>query len=318
MPADFAFIIPIVHPDGKNVEDYGVVEDLLFLTTTSLLAQTHANIAVVVVLHRMPAWANDKVDPRLHFLLLPEHPLCAVNTWPVGEDKGLKYFLALEYARRLGCRAVMPMDGDDFVDISLVRTVLAQEPTNEVLLITQGWFLALGNDEGPVQIDAAFENVRFHESSGSCRVFWMEPLVELLTEVTDTPPDTLQHPDGTVTDEAIVWANAKPGHRQERLGLLQMLGTHVRQSEMFTPRPLKGPLAAKGCGHGNHDGPRAGGIHWTKLVGVRRRAKVMARLGLPLDRRGSVRPVRTLVRAAVWTVRTRWKLLRDGPGPLVF
>jgi hypothetical protein len=315
---DFAFLIPIVHPSGRHVHDYAVVEELLQLTTTSLLAQTHRDVAVVVVAHRLPGWAAE-ADPRLHFLILPDHPLVAPNTFAVGEDKGLKYLLAFEYARRLGCRAVMPMDGDDFMDVHLVEHVLATPPTDEVLLVTRGWFIAMGNDHGRVEVDAVFENIHFHGACGSCRVFWSDPLAEKVAEVTTAPPEVLVDADTrTVTPDAITWAAAVPGHRGERLGLLQVLGTHTRQGHLFTAKPLPGPWAAKGCGHGNHDGVRAGGINWKKVVAVRRRRAVLARLGLPADRRSATRPYPLLLQGLGWSLAVRVARRVRGPRPIRF
>lgn len=58
--------------------------------------------------------------------------------------------------------------------------------------------------------------------------------------------------------------SGEPGPAHE---LVHALGRHVKQERVFKLSPFAILGAAKGCGHCNHDGPRAGALHEDKVVG---------------------------------------------------
>lgn len=45
-----------------------------------------------------------------------------------------------------------------------------------------------------------------------------------------------------------------------------LLGQHVHHWPPFQLAEYPTLGAAKGCGHGNHDGPRRGAVHWERVV----------------------------------------------------
>src|SRR6185503_9681449 len=67
------------------------------------------------------------------------------------------------------------------------------------------------------------------------------------------------------------WLYSRTMGKQNEQGpaydLVHALGRHIRQERVFRLFPLAILGAAKGCGHGNHDGPRGGALREDKAVG---------------------------------------------------
>lgn len=69
--------------------------------------------------------------------------------------------------------------------------------------------------------------------------------------------------------------------RGDESGFIRILGRHTRQSEHFHFRLLDQPLAAKSCGHGNHDSGYKGDIvHWGRIERLVDPDEALARFGL--------------------------------------
>jgi hypothetical protein len=66
----------------------------------------------------------------------------------------------------------------------------------------------------------------------------------------------------------IRWLREKTrrGHEDED-GIVNILGRHKYQEGHFDFQPIHLLGAAKGCGHGNHDGPKQGKIHRRHVIG---------------------------------------------------
>jgi len=288
-PASVAFVIPVVHPEGAKVDDYRVVEAILRETVTSLLAQQRVRPHVVVVCHRRPSWSVDL--PEVRFLLL-DHPAFAANRNVVQVDKGLKYAIGIAYALAAWDPAlVMPMDDDDFVrrDASahVLRSLREGDGTEDAGLLTRGYHVVLrpGRDGRGFDVRAVFEVRQFHTTCGSCRMFHGDRLRALLfdalPELVGFGATDIADAEGVVRRDFLdaFLAVAEP-LAPDHDGILNILGRHVEQ-ERLELLPLDAlPLVAKGCGHGNHDGPRAGEVHWHQIRSVRRTRRFLERFGL--------------------------------------
>lgn len=271
---DLTFVLPLVHPDGEKVDEYGVVEAILRETLTSLTHQQGAEIRVVVVCHKAPAWRDD-FALQVTFLTIGDHPGFAANHNHVQVDKGMKYVLGTWYALQHHAPAlVMLMDGDDFVRADLSRTLLDRPdptPFDDGFLLATGYHAALRPAAGGFLLEAALNVKDFNDTCGSCRVFRAQSLRKSILafqpDLAGLKPGEMAGTDGTLRKNFIdrVTTAAEP-LRNDQDGLIRVLGRHVRQKKHFDFARVTEALVAKGCGHGNHDGPKAGEIHWHKVT----------------------------------------------------
>ncbi|WP_062946298.1 glycosyltransferase family A protein [Shimia sp. SK013] len=266
-----SFIIPVVHPSGGNIKDYNAVEWLLKQTIRSCLSQSHDDISVIVMCHKIPAW-GDAMGSKVTFVLLGDGPEWTENVLDVREDKGKKHLLGAHLAlTNHRARAVMFLDGDDLVRRDFAQQALsAMGQSDEGLVVTRGFHAALQTNGAGFSLTAALRIDEFHHTCGSCRIFLAEMLADRINRWW---PDFLSLPlfDDTATlytpDFARFLDKAKNSAENE-FGLLRVLGRHAAQSMVAELTPWRSPLVAKGCGHGNHDGPRKGDVHWKRCVGA--------------------------------------------------
>ncbi|TCL09417.1 hypothetical protein BXY66_1464 [Shimia isoporae] len=271
----FAFVIPVVHPSGKKLIDYNAVERILQQTVRSCLLQSETNVAVVVVCHRVPDWA-DNLDLRVHFLVLGDDREWTASPLDVREDKGAKHVLGAQFAlSQLNASSVMFLDGDDFVRSDLVSTVGNRlGSVNDGVVISSGLHAALKRTDKGFSLDAAIRVFGFHNTCGSCRVFrgavladrmrrWMSDIFELTFF---EQAEAFGSFSNRAADMRAFFDQIERTGNNE-FGLIRCLGRHAARSMIAELDNLSEPLVAKGCGHGNHDGPRKGEVHWNKCIG---------------------------------------------------
>ncbi|WP_299410242.1 glycosyltransferase family A protein [uncultured Roseobacter sp.] len=279
------FVLPLVHPQGGKVENYAVVEMILRETLTSLTAQHGPRPHVVVVCHQAPDWAGDFAD-HVTFLVIPEHPGFAAGRNHVQVDKGMKYVLGTWVALMEPAPDwIMLMDGDDFVHRDLLVHLQGQEVAEDGFLLAGGYHAALRPASTGFQLEAALKVNTFNDTCGSCRVFRASTLKDRIAAfqpaLAALTPDQLADDQG-VLDKGFVdlVVAATDPLREDQDGLIRVLGRHVRQKDHFNFIRVTEALVAKGCGHGNHDGPKAGEIHWHKVTAVTAPGQFLRDFGL--------------------------------------
>lgn len=286
--ARFAFVIPAVHPRHASVADYATIDRVLRLTVSSMLAQAHVDTSIVVVCHVAPPWSETCSD-RVHFLVLEDHPGFAPGRNKIPIDKGMKHLIGSLYAlHMLRASHVMPADHDDFVDSDLARFITG---TNAPARGSDGWIFSRGyqavlrSTETGIELNGAFRVAGFDLACGTCRVFHARALAEHIARfdpersilATDLRPERCQPVPAKLIDRVVELTD---GVRDEPLSFPLVFGRHHTQSPFFGLKEVRVPLVAKGCGHGNHAGPRKGAIHWRRIRGVVRLARFAARFGL--------------------------------------
>lgn len=295
----FAFVMPVVHPDGPKINDYKSVEAVLELTVRSLLRQSHSDVHVVVVCHRAPEWATE-LGKRVHFLTLGNLDGFEPNRSDVQIDKGMKYLIGSAFALdRLKATHVMLTDADDFAQVELVETLSgpgAPPPGRDGWIVTRGYHAALRKTQAGFQLLGTFPVREFDRSCGSCRIFLGASLEHQIAGVSEgilrlaeamSPSDVTQ-PVPLALASHVVEITLPVADQPD--SLQRLLGRHVRQAPFLDLARVAKPLMAKGCGHGNHDGPRKGEIHWDRVTGVADSRRFAETFGLD-DMRGiSVRP----------------------------
>lgn len=265
------FVIPLVHPNGKKVSDYNAVESILKHTIRSCLRQTHQNISVIVVCHKTPEWAAG-LDARVSFVVLNDGPEWTAADLEVCEDKGAKHLLGAQIAlTKHHAHAVMFLDGDDFLHKDFARLALAALPKNgDGLVVTRGFHAALQPNGAGFALNAALQVDEFQHTCGSCRVFAADVLADRMTRWW---PHVLT--TNLVSDASTVLADgyaqfqaAVADTKGNEFGAVRILGRHAPRSMLAELTSWAVPVVAKGCGHGNHDGPRKGEVHWNRSVGA--------------------------------------------------
>lgn len=297
-PRSLTFLIPIAHPERSTTGSYDTVEAILRQTIHSLTRVRDAEVRVVVVCHRAPDWQGD-CPGSVTFLTLGDHPGFAANQHlrlrdfaanerQLSRDKGRKYMAGLLWAMAdHNPDLVMPMDGDDFVRGDIASVAFDQLPLAEGrhgMHMLTGYELALRPRPGGFEVNAAFRIQSFHQACGSCRIFDRDrlwPLVEA-----QCPPALLSAPvadpdgrlDRAFLDRLVDFAET--AGEEDPHNVLEVIGRHIAQAALFSLAPLHVPVAAKGCGHGNHVGQRRGEIHWRRILAAEPIDRVRAAFGL--------------------------------------
>ncbi len=285
----FAIIVPIVHPNGPKISDYNVVTRILRESVRSYLSQRHANTIVIVVCHEVPHWAEE-VGERVKFINIGDHPTFGVGRNDVQTDKGLKYALGCLYAINVqGASLIMLGDGDDFVASNLASTAFSHLSLGmDGLIVTRGLNLLLKPANGQFDLYAAYKVFDFDKTCGTCRIIPADTLIdrfqrwngEFLT-ISGSFEKQGQRNEIRVDRSLLSWLGelAEPIKHDEN-GIIRILGRHARLSAAFELTPLPEALVAKGCGHGNHDGPKKGEIHWNRVTGMKNRKNLLHEFGL--------------------------------------
>lgn len=295
----FAFVIPVVNPNSAKISSYQTVESVLRETVQSLLQQTYGDTIVVVVCHRIPEWAASLSD-RVRFLDVGDHVTFLPNRNHVRIDKRMKYAIgSLQAIAVDDARFVMLSDADDSVrrDLAeMVRRSHTGRPESDGFLITRGVHAQIDWSRQWPAIEGTFEVVRFNKTCGSCRVFDAGSLLAALQTLDQGFMDfacDLGTPDsrGVTTPSSALLDHidrlTDPIRHDER-GIVRVLGRHTRQRDFFRFTILDEPLAAKGCGHRNHDGRRHGEVHWKRITGFVNPQKFIDDFGLASNGRFDV------------------------------
>lgn len=317
-PSRLAFVLPVINPLAAKVSDYQVVQRMLREAVRSLTSQTHQDVVVVLVCHGVPAGMAG-IDERVHIIDVGDHPAFAPNRNHVRVDKGMKYALGCLYAiGRQQAGLVMLGDADDFVRIDLAQRLIALLPDTggaDGFLIRRGLELLVRPDADGFSLCAAFEIDAFNRGCGTCRIFragsletglrQLDPgFFERVSSLLNGTNDGVLRPTGELLDYIEQLTNPI---REDESGFIRILGRHTRQAEHFRFRTLDEPLAAKSCGHGNHDSGYKGDIvHWGRINRLVDLDEVLARFGLASSQAIRIDPdTAALRRARRWITANR-------------
>lgn len=274
----FAFLIPVVNPGGSKITDYGVIERALKETLRSYTSQSYGDVVVIVVCHRLPAWAAE-FRARVRFIVLGEPAAgpFAPNATDVEIDKGMKYTLGAIQALVVEQAAfVMPVDGDDFLRTDLAEHVFGRDlGSHDGFLVCEGYNALVRVKGQGFEIAQTFRVHDFDRTCGTCRIFSRRALTRAVDRLDSgllaLADRLVPGEDGQVIRPAPelverLWQATEPA-TSDYWGTIRLLGRHIRQGGAFDLEPLTEPLAGKACGHGNHDGPSSGGVRWSIVQG---------------------------------------------------
>ena len=191
------------------------------------------------------------------------------------------------------------MDADDYVNITLARNLIWRSRFSRGIdgyMVKKGLHVNLRiTSEYAIKYEAAYQIKGFDQSCGSCRIFKAEALVRKLKAIAPNIieqfsqwPAKVADSSITVPVEPITWLSdiSKSTYLTED-SMVNILGRHIHQKDYFRFSKLSLIGAAKGCGHGNHDGPRQGEIHQDKLMGEFPLAKFYREFGVGIPVRGA-------------------------------
>ena len=288
----FCFVIALRNPRDAKVSDWPAVEAVLRKTVESLLAQTFSDVNVIIVRHGSPPWAAS-VDERVRFLDVSGNSVFLPDALYTKLDRFLRWSIGALYAKAV-CAAdfIMLMDADDFVNTKLAETVYRLLPSlgrRDGYIVDQGVHTVLHVDKNHgVHFRKSYIVNKFNRSCGSCRIFRTQALFEKLRRISPDIDElfsqwpaadekqTVAVPESQVD---LLWRLTEGGHRDPD-GVVHLIGRHTDQTEAFDFMPLDLPAAAKGCGHGNHQGSRGGGVHWKKVMEKMSQSDFLSAFGL--------------------------------------
>ena len=314
-----SFVLPIIHPENRRVKDYGRTLLALRATLDTLVRQTHRDISVVVCCHRLPPW-HARVDPRVHFLLMEDHPelpfqeFTAYDNEASEVDKGIKLAAGFAYAHdRLGADYVMLMDADDFAHVDLARRIhrgdlpdMGRDGWN----VTRGYNLEIETKSEVLRLRTAYEVKGFHRNCGSCRIFSAAALNALFGQIAPSfgpLRDQIPHQSrGRVKTEVIEAILSDVRANTSQNAPFMVFAYHKRQERLFDLADVDLRLMAKGCGHSNHSGQSE--IFWYRVVRQHPVEALMQGFGMQdsaLMRASPdpMRPLKTQLRSAMGKVR---------------
>lgn len=278
----FVLVIPVRNPQDQKVIDYSCIEAILHETVRSLTQQSYSHTHIVIVCHKIPSWGGT-IGNNVTFLNVSNIPAFPANKNPVRVDKGLKYIIGILYAKNnLNPDLIMPMDADDYVNVKLASKLVKKDKFNRFNSNRDGYILKKGLHvnlqiaaDYSVNYEVAYLVEEFDRTCGSCRVFKTDALMKSI-ETIDVDiasrfsywPLRSQNASVTVPAEPVMWLSdiSQPHYLSEN-NIVNILGRHIKQSPYFKLAPLNFVGAAKGCGHGNHDGPKQGEVHMDKIIG---------------------------------------------------
>lgn len=279
-PARFSIVIPMVHPNHANVNDYSALDARLELTVASIDHQSHSTVRTVVLGHRAPEWDLGRYGNLLYIDLGASRTLAGQLSTP--HDKGVKMLLGALLDRRLAdCDVVVTADADDFLHEEVAANTaryLRDHPSSNGIKWTRGYDLLVSGDEprSTTLIDA-YEVGAFDRICGTSRAIRMNALIDsmptaagvldpvakaMTTHLTAHPYGLYVPPSDLLTQLDVAVSSLS----EVALSEIEHLGKHVTPHFNLDPHPMIG--AGKTCGHGQHDGYRGGSIHWQA---VRRR-----------------------------------------------
>lgn len=289
----FVFVIPVRNPDDKQVQNYETIELLLKNTISSLCNQRYGSVQIIVVCHRIPEYASQLSD-NVTFLDISDSSVFSTGRNPVRVDKGLKYIIGILYAEQhFKPDFIMPLDADDFVHRDLVEHVVSLRPSSDNnidgYMLQKGVHALLEVEQGKaIRLNQAFHIRDFNLTCGSCRVFIFSRLISRL--ITDYPalhthftywPERDENKSVIIPGDSIKALDSTTCYQyNHESSLVNALGRHMTQQLNFVFTLLDYAGAAKGCGHGNHDGPLQGSVHEKRIIGVYPIRKFLVDFGL--------------------------------------
>jgi len=275
----FTFVICLRNPLDKAVNNYALLEDLLKMTVASLSEQTYPNVHIVVVCHQAPQWLSEFGD-NVHILNVSGNSVFLPDANATALDKSLRWIIGAVYAlSNLNPKFIMLMDADDYVNVSLADHCfgsISDAGEYDFYLINSGVQVALHIPaDGTISFSRAFVVNQFDQTCGSCRVFMADRLRErllekvsplLLEKFSGIFPRTDSVREVVVAPDCVEWLFEASQDARKESGFFSTFGRHINQDIEFTYSALEILGAAKGCGHGNHEGHRRGGLHFERIV----------------------------------------------------
>jgi hypothetical protein len=241
--------------------------------------------------HKVPAFASQMPD-NVRFLNIGPAPLLPPSQSDVQLDKGLKYILGILWALNDGAsRFIMPCDGDDFLHRDLMRKAFSNEErlgNTDGFVVTNGVHALVEWTNERLSLLKAYKVRDFHLTCGTCRIIRVGSLQDALAPYGEKLPTlagrwkTDAAGRETVVDPKSLKTliRALEPDFDDHQAIIRLLGRHAQQFPAFRFTPLKGNLVAKGCGHGNHDGPRGGDVHWHRITGNMKNRAFIRQFGL--------------------------------------
>ncbi|MBT9314749.1 hypothetical protein [Leptothoe spongobia] len=278
----FVFILPVVHPQRSKVSNYHHVEIALKQTLESLQNQTYNDAKIIVVCCQIPSWA-DRFNQNVFFLDVSNSEIFSPDRNNTKVDKGLKYSLGILYATAIfQPRLYMLADADDYVNTQLADYALNSltgtfgNKDIDGYLVDKGLQVEVDiSSEEQLEYKAAYLIKHFNTSCGTCRVFKQESLAQKLLEIDSNifqkSKQWIPNQLGTITEvpsDLSIWLDRLCSDSYlENWHIVNVLGRHIKQDKHFNFILFPHVGAAKACGHGNHDGPREGGLNQKKIIG---------------------------------------------------
>jgi len=169
----FTFGVPLIAREAAR--DWTRVNDLLYLTLRSVLAQSDRDFRLILAGHDLPpCWrALTRDDPRFRFLQAD---------WPVerpsaaNDDSGCKKWRIKEAVWREGGGLLMYLDADDLVGRNLVETARRSIGPGQIGgVIDKGFVIDFASLYAAKLPDSRIFDGDFHHLCGSSTVARLEP-----------------------------------------------------------------------------------------------------------------------------------------------
>lgn len=190
------FIIPLIHPNHKGVDDYDVVESCLEKTLISI-NNIIGEVKVILVANKKPEFIDsynniifiqikakifdiikdlDTESVSFHKINPKYFSILKMNGKYHNKDKGLKYFIGLNYLANLSQRPkyIGLIDGDDYLHKNLYKYLENQNPRFNLFNIHSGYLLTEDVDTNLYTLD------NFSNICGTNRIFRYNKLKKAL------------------------------------------------------------------------------------------------------------------------------------------
>lgn len=287
----FAAVVPVVHPEHRNVKDYSVVDAHLKVAATSIANQDEPTMTVVIG-HRPPAWLAEYRETMVFVDIAESVEMRGQLPTPV--DKGIKMLIGTHLAQRIAnAGVILTADADDLLAADITARVgdhLSANPDSNGVCWTYGYVLMMKPDgDGSVYIGPVYEIRHFNRYCGTCRAITWSRVQQAMRHslnhfahtfaLLERELDMLENGLLTPSTEAISALDravrTMPDSVREEI---DHLGRHITDYFGLDEVTFRG--AAKSCRHGQHDGPRGGDVNWEAVVGRVKTKLAIATLGL--------------------------------------
>ncbi|MEL6488828.1 MAG: hypothetical protein AAFQ95_02605 [Cyanobacteria bacterium J06621_3] len=284
----FTFIIPVIHPKSVQVSNYSHVEIVLRKTLESLKRQSFREINIVVVCCQIPSWAST-IGDNIFFLDVSESDAFKPNPNSIKDaslrryDLGLKVIVGALYAiSKFETDLFMRVDADDYINTQLAEYSLSTFRRLSENSLVDGYKIKKGlavevsiNQNHEIKYGSTYLMKDFDRACGSCHILKKATLAKYILKIDQNlfrectqQFNAIEGQQHTIPKGILDWlGNITKQDFAEEWHPVNILGRHVKlESHMnFLSLPFLG--ASKACGHGNHVGPRKGGIYKQKVIG---------------------------------------------------